>query len=118
MTNETVKKEAPQSGVAQVPQRRVGTVTMGLAMITAGVVLLCWLMEWIDLQMLVNVCRFAPLLLVGTGIELCIWGVAGEKVRLKYDFLSVIFCGLLLCLSLGMCTLAVLANNGVLERLF
>ncbi len=113
MTNNTVKKEA-----VPVAQRRVGTVTMGLAMIAAGVVLLCWLFGWIDLNMLIDLCRFAPLLLVGTGIELCVWGAAGNQVRLKYDFLSVIFCGLLLCLCLGLCTLAILADHGVLEYVF
>ena len=113
MKNETVNKP-----VATIPQRRVGTVTMGVAMIVAGVVLLCWLMGWMQLDTLVSLCRFAPLLLVGTGIELCVWGAAGEKVHLKYDFLSVIFCGMLLCLCIGMTALAVLAEQGILERVF
>ena len=113
-----MKTETVNKAVSAVPQRRVGTVTMGVTMIAAGVVLLCWLMGWMQLDTLVNLCRFAPLLLVGTGIELCIWGAAGEKVHLKYDFLSVVFCGMLLCLCMGMTALAVLAQNGILERIF
>lgn len=101
---------------AAVPQRRVGTLTMGVSMVAAGVILLCWLFEWIDLDALLWLCRLAPLMLVGVGIELCIWGTAGEKVRLKYDFLSLLFCGVLLCLCLGMSTLAILVRQGILQN--
>lgn len=113
--NEAAVPQATATPQTAAPQRRVGTVTMGFSMIAAGVILLCWLFEWIDNRTLLWLCRLAPLMLVGIGAELCIWGAAGEKVRLKYDFLSLIFCGLLLCLCLGMCTLAILARQGLLE---
>ncbi len=92
-------------------QRRVGTFTMGLAMVAAGVLLLCWLMGWIDRQTFFDLCRFAPLLLVSTGLELCVWGAAGDKVQLKYDFASILLCGLLLCFTLGLCIVAVFARE-------
>ncbi len=112
MRNETMTREIkPQP-------RRVGTVTMGVTMVAAGVVLLCWLFEWIDRDALLWLCRLAPLMLVGLGVELCICGAMGTRVRLKYDFLSVIFCGLMLCLCIGLCLLAALAKQGLLERIF
>ena len=113
-----MKPETANNPAAGVPQRRVGTVTMGVTMIVAGVGMLCRLMGWIQPETLLNLCRFAPLLLVGTGIELCIFGAAGEKVRLKYDFLSLIYCSMLLCLCIGMTALVLLAEKGVLEKLF
>ena len=113
-----MKPETANNTAAGAPQRRVGTVTMGVTMIVAGVGLLCRLMGWIQPETLLNLCRFAPLLLVGTGIELCILGTAGEKVRLKYDFLSLIYCSMLLCLCIGMTALVLLTEKGVLEKLF
>ena len=96
------------------PMRRVGTLTMGVAMIAVGAALLCWLFGWLNDQQFFQLCRLSPLLLVGVGVELCVFGAAGDRVQLRYDIVSVIFCGLLLCCSLGLSMLAVVLQRLVL----
>lgn len=100
-----------QSSQAPVKQRRIGTFTMGAAMILTGVALVCWMMGWLNEETFFVLCRFSPLLLVGAGLEMCIYGAAGDKVQFRYDFVSVIFCGILLFLTLGLSTLAMLASH-------
>ena len=63
-----MKPETANNTAAGAPQRRVGTVTMGVTMIVAGVGMLCRLMGWIQPETLLNLCRFAPLLLVSISL--------------------------------------------------
>lgn len=104
-----VQCEAKSREPAAPAEKRVGTFTMGLAMIVCGIGLIIWMCGGMDDHTFLSLCRFSPLLMVGVGVEMCVFGAAGDRVHLKYDFISLIFCGILMCLTLGLSTLAVLA---------
>lgn len=74
-----------------VPARRVGTVSAGLALIAAGVLLLLWLLGCIDEQGLLLAARFSPILLIVLGAEFLVTGAAGDKYRIRYDFLGALY---------------------------
>ena len=77
------------------PIRRVGTLTMGLSLIVAGVVaLIC---TFIPSFPLVTALKFAPLIFVFIGIEVLIAYFFHKGERIRYDFLSTIVCFLLIC---------------------
>lgn len=83
----------------QPPVRRIGTVTMGVALIVTGLVLcasLCF--PQFDL---IDLCRFAPLFLVLLGAEI-LWRTARAKdVSFRYDWLSMLLCAFLIACSCG-----------------
>lgn len=71
------------------PLRRVGTLTMGIALIIAGILIVASLFfPALDLSMMFKLC---PLLLVLLGCEV-IWFSIKGKDRIRYDFLSMIVC--------------------------
>lgn len=78
--------------------RRVGTLTMGIALIVTGLLIVATLLfPYLDLTLLFNLC---PLLLVILGVEVIVAAMKGEE-NLKYDFLSMIVCFLVICSSLA-----------------
>ena len=74
--------------------RRVGTFTMGLCLVIAGIALVAGMFRpgW---DML-NLFKLTPLVLVALGAELLVASAARGDTRLKYDFLSTVMCFFLL----------------------
>lgn len=79
------------------PVRRVGTITMGLSLIAAGVLILCGLL--IPNFNLVSAAKFAPLILVFLGVEILFRYFSSKGEKLKYDFLSGFVCFVLIVAS-------------------
>lgn len=77
------------------PVRRVGTLTMGLALIVVGAVL-CALHFGKQQTLLLTAFRLSPLILVALGGEVLYAAVRGKNARLKYDFLSMFVCFVLI----------------------
>lgn len=78
--------------------RRVGTLTMGIALILTGcaiAVSLIW--PSFDLSIVFRLC---PLLLISLGCEVLVSSFAKGSVRLKYDLVSMFLCTVLIILSL------------------
>lgn len=76
--------------------RRVGVFTMGISLILVGLIIAVSLFVKIDL---LTVAKLCPLVLVALGTEI-LWANARKgEARLKYDFLSMFVCFLLICTS-------------------
>lgn len=86
--------------------RRVGSFTLGVALIlTGGCIALSMVRP--DFPIL-TAARLAPLVLVALGVEV-LWANARKgDARLKYDLLSMFVCFVLICASLGAATLPLL----------
>ena len=93
----------PAAPVISLPQtekkgRRVGTITMALSLIATGIVFLLWAIfpsfDW------VTALRFSPAVLIFLGVEILICNFRHNAEKLRYDFLSVFVCLLLICGSL------------------
>ncbi|MEG2653095.1 MAG: hypothetical protein RSA17_05920 [Ruthenibacterium sp.] len=87
------------------PVRRVGTVTMGVALILSGV-LLCVSLFWPTVNVF-GLFRFAPLLLALLGVEVLVAYARAKNAAIKYDVLSMILCALLILFSLGVTSVVV-----------
>ncbi|MCI9122061.1 MAG: hypothetical protein HFG00_11150 [Oscillibacter sp.] len=84
------------------PQRRAGTLTLGLVLITAGTGMLVSLF-WpaLEIRWLL---KASPLILVVLGIEVLLSARGGGKV--KYDWLGMLLCFILVGAGLAMYTAA------------
>ena len=80
--------------VKQPPVRRVGSITMGLTLIAAGVLLCVWLIH--PGNYIFTALKLSPLILVLLGVEIIVSFTVFRDKRLKYDFLSIILCFVLL----------------------
>lgn len=108
MSNETVYNAppapapVPPPAPTQPPQkvRRVGTLTMGLSLMATGTAAIYSLFN--PAFDLLTAFRFAPVVLIFLGLEILAFAIVGNA-RLKYDFLSIVVCALLIgitfCLS-------------------
>ncbi len=76
---------APPAARREPPPRRVGSTTMGLALIAAGLFILC--VYFVPGFPAVTVFKLAPLVLVALGAEMIWRSRRGERVR--YDLLSI-----------------------------
>ena len=74
--------------------RRVGTLTLGVALIVTGILVLFALFQKDFFA--INALRFSPLLLVLLGIEVIVNAVVWKGQKLKYDLLSMFVCFLLI----------------------
>lgn len=81
-------------------RRRVGTFTMGISLIAGGILFFTYNLfpDRVDLLFSLS---FAPLILVALGIEILIFYFARKDDKLKYDFLSALYCFFLL--GVGAC---------------
>lgn len=79
-------------------QRRVGTLTLGAVLVITGCAMLAALF-WpeLDLRWLL---KGAPLILVSLGVETLL--AARSDGRVKYDWVGMILCFLLVCAALCM----------------
>ncbi|WP_312641930.1 hypothetical protein [Hydrogenoanaerobacterium sp.] len=79
--------------------RRVGTLTMGLALIATGVVAIAVLFNpSLDV---ITIAKLAPVVLIFLGIEILINHFFHRGDKLKYDFLSGFVCFVLICASVS-----------------
>ncbi|MEG0751213.1 MAG: DUF5668 domain-containing protein [Oscillospiraceae bacterium] len=81
--------------------RRIGTLTVGLALIVLGIVFIAFTFfpnsEWLEFSL-----RFWPLILISLGAELlCVRFSKGEDNQMKVDFGSVML--MLLCVGFAFC---------------
>lgn len=95
--------QTPQTNPATPPPapqktRRVGTFTMALCLIAAGVLLLVHI--FVPSLDVVQIFRFTPVVLILLGIEILIANFTQKDEKLTYDFLSVLLCILLIGASL------------------
>ena len=91
----------PQAPQPPKPQRvrRVGTVTMGLSLIAAGILFsMSLLFHNVDVGYWL---RFSPIVLVILGIEILMFNFSKKHDKLKYDFLSIFFSFVLIFVTLG-----------------
>ena len=86
------------------PVRRVGTVTLGLSLIAAGLAITAWF--FVPGFDIIFFAKLAPLVLVFLGAEV-LWASARRKgeERLRLDFLAAFVSFLLICASLCAATL-------------
>lgn len=84
----------PRTDSAPVRTRRVGTLTLGLTLIVCGALLLATLVSpSLDI---ITILRFSPVVLILLGVEMLVSAIRpGEKLR--YDWLSILVCFVLLC---------------------
>ena len=97
--------------VKQVKVRRVGTLTLGVSLVTTGVLLLCNVL--FPNFPLLSFLKFAPAILILTGLEILLYTVFAKGERLRYDFLSMIFCLLLIGGSVGLTMIPEFFENAV-----
>ena len=83
---------------SETPCRRVGTFTFGLTLVAAGCAMLAS-MYWpgFDLQWML---QLSPLLLICLGIETLL--AAKGNQRIKYDWVGMLLCCLIVCAALGL----------------
>ena len=85
-------------GRKDAPTRRVGSFTVGIALVAAGVVILIKLFyPAFDFSF---ACKFSPLILIGLGIELILSQFHLKQFHLKLDFFSI-FLSLILIAASG-----------------
>lgn len=118
--NEAVPPQEPEaSAFAQAapdapaavrqPVRRVGTLTMGLALIAGGVLALVALL-WQDYG-IISVLRFSPLILVLLGLEIVVNAAVFRGQKLQYDVLSMFVCFFLIVGAVGASALPAIYRN-------
>ena len=91
----TERAETPVKA-PEVPRRRVGTFTLGVALVIAGCVMLASLV-WPGLD-LSWALKGAPLILISLGIEALLAARGGGRVR--YDWAGMVLCFVLVCAAL------------------
>ena len=96
--DEKTQKQKPAKPPKQ-PVRRVGTLTMGLALIAAGCVALAAL--FVPGFDFVLAAKLSPLILVFLGGEVLWFSLHPGSQRIKFDFLSVLTCFVLICVSMA-----------------
>lgn len=85
------------------PARRVGTFSMGVALIAAGIcAILSMFLPWLDW---VLVLRLSPLLLILLGGEILFYHFFYKEERLVFDVLSMVLCCFLITATFGMMVL-------------
>lgn len=87
----------------QRPVRRVGTLTLGLALIATGLAITAWF--FVPGFDIVFFAKLAPLVLVFLGAEVLWAAVHPDGRRIKFDFLSAFVAFVLICASLAAATL-------------
>lgn len=78
--------------------RRVGTVTLGIVLIVVGALLIWALFE--PSFSVATIAKFSPAILILVGIEMIVGYFRSDGSKVKYDFLSMFVCFLLICGSL------------------
>lgn len=90
-------EQTPAAAASSPPvhSRRVGTFTMGVCLVFCGILILLTLFApSLDLSFYIKLC---PLVLVLLGAEIIWFSVRRPDEKLRYDFLSMILCFLVIC---------------------
>lgn len=97
------RAEAPTAGESKEKSvRRVGTFTFGWVMIATGIVMVVGLfLPKVDLR---TALRLSPVILISIGAEV-LAGSHGSH-RLKYDWVAMLLCFVLVCAAMGMYAVA------------
>ena len=83
-------------------QRRVGTFTLGVVLVVSGILMLVS-MFWPHLDW-AWVLKCSPLILIGLGVETLLAAKGGGKV--KYDWVGMVLCCILVCAALCLYAMA------------
>ncbi len=102
---------APQPPPPPAKVRRVGTITMSLCLIAAGVLLVLWV--FIPSIDYITIARLSPVILVFLGIEILVANTVYRGDKLKYDGLSIFICLLLIGASLVVAVVPQLVYNEI-----
>lgn len=78
------------------PVRRVGTITMGVSLVAVGALLLAGQLGRVNVLELL---RWSPVVLILLGVEILMGYGLSRGGRVKYDFLSMLVCLMLICAS-------------------
>ena len=89
-------------------QRRVGTFTLGVVLVVSGILMLVS-MFWPHLDW-AWVLKCSPLILIGLGVETLLAAKGGGKV--KYDWVGMVLCFILVCAALCLYAMAWLLLYG------
>ena len=93
-----VQQTPPPAPPAPRPMRRVGTTTMGLVLVVAGIAITAGMLNPdLDFSLL---CKLSPLVLVALGVEVLIAACTARQAKLKYDVLSMFVCAFLIIAAL------------------
>ncbi|TKC14770.1 hypothetical protein [Robertmurraya kyonggiensis] len=94
---------------------RVGTVSMGISLLFLGIFLL--LSEFLALSLSNILMSWWPIILVVLGVEILLYLFfsRSEKPLLKYDFLSIIFVGLLGMVGIGFAIMSSVGLNDLVS---
>ena len=93
----------------EVRVRRVGTATLGIALILIGSI---WLLDLLLPRFeLMQAARFSPVILILLGLEFLSVGFAKEDRPVRYDIFSVFMCLFLVGTVLGLTALAVILQH-------
>lgn len=94
-----VPKNPPPAAVQAEPVRRVGSVTLGVCLITAGIFFLAYhFLPSFDVQLVLKIVPAAGLVLLGCEVLY----YATKPQRGKYDFVSVFVCLVLMACCFGL----------------
>ena len=95
--NNTAERPAPKAPES-APVRRVGTLTLGVCLIAAGIFFGCYyFVPGFDWQLTLRIAPAAALILLGSEVLY----FAARPQRWKYDFLSVFLCIVLMVSAFG-----------------
>ena len=83
-------------------QRRVGTFTLGVVLVVSGILMLVS-MFWPQLNWAWAL-KCSPLILIGLGVETLLAAKGGGKV--KYDWVGMVLCFILVCAALCLYAMA------------
>ncbi len=80
--------------------KRVGMITMGVSLVLAGALLIYHVFQP-NLDILL-ILKLTPIILVFLGLEILYYSFTYKEEKLKYDFLSMFVCFILIVGSLAM----------------
>ena len=94
-----VPKNPPPAAAQAEPVRRVGSITLGICLITAGIFFLAYhFLPSFDVQLVLKIVPAAGLVLLGCEVLY----YAAKPQRGKYDFVSVFICLVLMACCFGL----------------
>ena len=108
------KRKQKERRGAQMRTWRVGTISMGASLVFLGIFLLfTGLFDWNGAEVMM---AWWPVLLIilGGEILLYLYFSKQEKANVKYDFLSILFVGVLGTLGIG---LTLLSTTGIMDKI-
>lgn len=91
-------------------QRRVGTLTLGVALILIGIIIPIGLFSNYSVA---NLLKFSPIILVALGGEVLYYAIRYKDEKLKYDGLSIFMVVAITFITLVTSTVAPIVNNAV-----